>query len=193
MRRKRMLISVLFALAVVALATGGYCHAQGDKTPFPAYGSGAIEVRIYSDYFCPPCRKLEPHLEPILKDLLKRNIIRLTLVDFPMHEESTLYTRYFLYALKSRNDAEYGLHVRNILFNAAAGKDFLTKKKVEELFRNNKIPYAAFDPKPIFVQFNTMLAEDRINQTPTCVIIKAVKREAFVGGEDILNALKGLN
>jgi protein-disulfide isomerase len=187
MHRKRILISALFALAIAVLATGG-AHAQGDKTPFPAYGSGAIDVRLYSDYFCPPCQKLEPSLEPILKDLLKRNIIRLTLVDFPMHEESPLYTRYFLYALKSRNDAEYGLHVRNVLFNAAVGKDFLTAKKIEELFRNNKIPYVAFDPKPIFERFNTMLAEDRIKATPTCVIIKGVKRETFVGGPNILKA-----
>ena len=192
MHCKRILISALFALAVAVLATGGYAHAQGDKTPFPAYGSGAIDVRLYSDYFCPPCQKLEPSLEPILKDLLKRNIIRLTLVDFPMHEESPLYTRYFLYALKSRNDAEYGLHVRNVLFNAATGKDFLTAKKIEELFRNNKIPYVAFDPKSIFERFNTMLTEDRVNRTPTCVIIKGVKRETFVGGPNILKALNEL-
>jgi thiol:disulfide interchange protein DsbA len=189
---KRIVVLALLAVAVAALVTAEDSSAQGDKTPFPAYGSGAIDVRLYSDYFCPPCQKLEPSLEPILKDLLKRNIIRLTLVDFPMHEESPLYTRYFLYALKSRNDAEHGLHVRNVLFKAAAGKDFLTAKKIEELFRNNKIPYVAFDPKPIFVRFNTMLAEDRVNQTPTCVIIKSVKREQFVGGEDILKALKDL-
>ena len=190
---KRNLISALFALAVAILAAGGHAHGQGDKMPFPAYGSGAIDVRLYSDYFCPPCQKLEPYLESILKDLLKRNIIRLTLVDFPMHEESTLYTRYFLNALKSRNDVEYGLRVRNILFNAAtAGKDSRTAKRIEELFRKNKIPFLAFDPKPIFERFNTMLKEDRINQTPTCVIIKGVKRETFVGGDDILSALKEL-
>ncbi len=192
MHCKRILISVLFTLAAAAFATGGYASARGDKMPFPAYGSGAIDVRMYSDYFCPPCRQLEPYLEPILKDLLKRNIIRLTLVDLPMHEESALYTRYFLYALKSRNDADYGLHVRNVLFNAVAGKDFLTAKKIEELFRRNKISYVAFDPKPVFERLNTMLAEDRVNRTPTCVIIKAVKRETFVGGPDIIKALNEL-
>jgi protein-disulfide isomerase len=193
MQSRRILIAALFALAAAVLVTGGHSQAQGDKPPFPSYGSGAIEVRIYSDYFCPPCQMLEPNLEPILKDLLQRNVIRLTLVDVPLHEHSSLYTRYFLSALKTQNDAEYALHVRNVLFKtAASGKGFLTAKKLDELFRDEKIPYAAFDPKPVFDRFNTMFKEDRVNQTPVCVIIKGGGRETFAGGENILKALKEL-
>jgi hypothetical protein len=192
MRFKRIVILASFSLAIAAFVTGADSYAQGDKAPFPAYGSGAIQVRFYSDYFCPPCRQSEPYVEPILKDLLKRNIIRLTLVDVPMHDESPLYMKYFLYALKSRNDGDHALHVRNILFSAAAGKDILTEQKIEELFRNNKIPYTIFDPKPVFDRFQALLNEDRFSATPMCAIVKAGKKETFVGGADILKALKNL-
>jgi len=189
---KRTFVFGLFPMILIGLIATGCGWAEERNPPFPSYGSGSVEVRLYSDYFCPPCRTLEPLAEPILKDLLKRNIIRLTLVDVPMHEESPLYSRYFLYALKSRNNADHGLHVRNVLFNAAAGKDFLTAKKIEELFRNKKIPFTVFDPKPVFDRFNALLGEDQLRGTPMCVIVKAGKKETFVGGMDILNALKAL-
>ena len=192
MRTRRAFLSGLFALILSGLFVAGIGWAKERNLPFPSYGSGAVEVRLYSDYFCPPCQKTEPHLEPLLKDLLKRKIIRLILVDFPMHEESTLYTRYFLYALKSRNDADYGLHVRSVLFNAAAGNDILTAKKIEELFRKNKIPYAVFDPKPVFERFKALIKDDHVNRTPVCVIVKAGKKETLVGGMDIFTALKAL-
>jgi len=189
---KRSSAFSLFSMVLVGLIAAGCGWAEERNPPFPSFGSGSVEVRLYSDYFCPPCQKTEPHLEPILKDLLKRKIIRLILVDFPMHEESTLYTRYFLYALKSRNDADYGLHVRSVLFNAAAGNDILTAKKIEELFRKNKIPYAVFDPKPVFERFNALIKEDHVNRTPVCVIVKVGKKETLIGGMDIFTALKAL-
>ena len=189
---KRVFAFVLFTVILTGLIVvrGGW--AEEKSLPFPSYGSGPVEVRLYSDYFCSPCQKTEPHLESILKDLLKRKIIRLILVDFSMSGDSALYTRYFLYALKSRNDADYGLHVRSVLFNAAAGNDILTAKKIEELFRKNKIPYAVFDPKPVFERFNALIKEDHVNRTPVCVIVKAGKKETLVGGMDIFTALKAL-
>ncbi|MCX5839526.1 MAG: thioredoxin domain-containing protein [Deltaproteobacteria bacterium] len=177
---------------LILILSAGCGWAEERNPPFPSFGSGPVEVRLYSDYFCPPCQKTEPHLEPILKDLMKRKIIRLILVDFPMHEESALYTRYFLYSLNSRNDADYGLRVRRVLFNAATGNDILTAKKIEELFRKNKIPYTVFDPKPVFERFKALIKEDHINSTPRCVIIKAGKKETLVGGMDIYTALKAL-
>lgn len=55
--------SALFiTIITVLILTAG--SARGQDTPFPTYGSGAVQVRLYTDYFCPPCRKMEPEAEP---------------------------------------------------------------------------------------------------------------------------------
>ncbi|HAJ26697.1 MAG TPA: hypothetical protein DCG53_05545, partial [Syntrophus sp. (in: bacteria)] len=59
-------------------------------------------------------------------------------------------------------------------------------------FKSKGIPFAVFDPKPAFNRYNALITEDGINSTPTCVIIRGVKREVFVGVQDILKALKHL-
>lgn len=188
---KKISISVISFFATVAIAAGGNLSA-GQEMPFPVYGSGAVEVRMYSDYFCPPCQKMEPVVEPILKKLVKENNIRLTLVDVPFHPASSLYTRYFLYALKSRNNTDEGFHVRNVLFQAASGKGLTTGEKLEGLFKSRKIPYDVFDPQPALNRFNALIKEDNVHSTPTCVIIKNGKKEVFVGGPDIIKALTEL-
>lgn len=167
-------------------------NANGQELPFPEYGSGKIQVRLYTDYFCPPCRRMEPAVEPVLRDLIKRGVIRLTLVDTPYSRHSPLYARYFLYALNGKNDLGQALKVRNILFETAANENVTTKDRLEEILKGKGIPYQSFDVKPAFDRFNVLIKEDHINATPTCVIIKSGKKEAFTGGEAIINALKRL-
>ena len=166
--------------------------AHANNVSFPAYGSGAIQVRIYTDFFCHPCRGMETAVEPVLMDLVKRNIITLIMVDTPFYRYSTLYARYFLYAIQAKNSFEHALMVRNTLFEATDNKHMTTEERIEELFRNKKIPFAAFDPKSTFEWFNSLLQYDKINATPSCVIVRGDNMEMFVGGEDIINALKRL-
>ncbi len=191
-RGKKRAWRVLAVIAVFGFICVGASFAQGPVAPFPTYGTGAIQVRLYTDYFCPPCRAMEPPVEPVLRDLLKRKLITLTLVDVPFRRYSPLYTQYFLYALKGKNNLERALKVRNILFEAAANTQVTTKEQLEEIFKGKGIPYAVFDPKPAFSRYNVLITEDNIQSTPTCVIIRGVKKEAFAGGTDILKALKHL-
>jgi thiol-disulfide isomerase/thioredoxin len=178
---------ILIALIVVK---GGW--AEEKSLPFPSYGSGPVKVRLYTDYFCPPCREMEPYAEPILKDLLKKNAIRLTLIDVSLNKLTTLYTRNFLYALKENNDSEHAFQVRNILQNAATVKGVKTQEQIEALFKEKGIPFSSFDAKPAFDRYNDLIKEDRIDGTPTCVVIKNGQKKVFDGGPDIINALKAL-
>ena len=160
--------------------------------PFPAFGSGPVEVRLYTDYFCPPCRAMEPDVEPILKDLLKKNAIRMTLVDVPFSQLSAVFARNFLYAFKANNDLEQALKVRNVLQNAATDKEIKTQERIEALFKEKGVAFSVWDPKPAFDRYNALLTEDKINATPTIVIIRNGQRKSFVGGPDIISALKAL-
>jgi thiol:disulfide interchange protein DsbA len=135
---------------------------------------------------------MEPPVEPVLKELLNRKVITLTLVDVPLRSYSPLYAQYFLYALKGKNDLEHALKIRTALFEAAASSHVTTKEQIEEIFKGKKIPYAVFDAKSTLGRYNALIKEDDIHSTPTCVIIKGVRKETFVGGPDILKALKQL-
>ncbi|MFH1078881.1 MAG: thioredoxin domain-containing protein [Pseudomonadota bacterium] len=192
MKRKKTLIRTFWMTIILLILSVPSLYAQGREIPFPQYGTGPIQVRIYTDYFCPPCRAIEPAVEPILKNLLKAKVIRLTLVDTPFNPSSPLYARYFIYALSKKNDVEHALKVRNILLDAAAKKESSTKEQIEELFKLKEIVYVAFDVKPAFTRYNDLIKEDHIQSTPSCVIIKGGKKETFVGGANIIAALKRL-
>jgi thiol:disulfide interchange protein DsbA len=174
------------------LIVAGSGSAAEQNQAFPLYGSGPIEVRIYSDYFCPPCRWMEPDVEPLLNDLLKKNAIRLILVDAPFNPLTPLFARNFLYALNKNNEPEHAFRVRKVLQNAAASRDIASQEQMEALLREKKIAYSILDPKPAFDRYNALLKEDKITATPACVIIKNRQKKIFVGMDDILEALKAL-
>jgi len=189
---KRLFAFGLFTMILTGLIVAGIGSAAEQDPPFPSYGSGPVEVRLYTDYFCPPCRAMEPAVEPILKDLLKKNAIRLILVDVPFNQLTPLFARNFLYALKWNNELEHAFRVRNVLLEASTRKDVTTQERIEALFREKGIPSSVFDAKPAFDRYNALIKEDKIDATPTCVVIQNGQKKAFVGGPDIINALRAL-
>lgn len=184
---------VLLALSLSGLGIPGILSAAEQSPPFPAYGSGSVEVRLYTDYFCPPCRSLEPEVEPILMDLLKHGAIRLTLVDVPFSQHTPLYARNFLYALRKNNDPEHAFRVRNVLQSAAASNEIETQEQVEALFRERSIPYSIWDTKPAFDRYNALIKEDKVDTTPTCIVKVESQQKTYIGGSDVINAIKALS
>ena len=77
---------------------------------------------MYTDYFCPPCRDMEPDLEPILLELVKDGTIHLTLIDVPTSRNTMLYASYFLYALGEKKDIDSAILARRTLFEAAENR-----------------------------------------------------------------------
>ncbi|HPC00812.1 MAG TPA: thioredoxin domain-containing protein [Syntrophales bacterium] len=185
-------LSVILTLTVALWTlTGGAAPAWGDS--FPTYGTGPVQVRIYTDYFCPPCRAMEPELEPLLIRLVEGGVITVTLVDTPFSKHTALYARYFLYALDRHNAFGHALLVRNTLFEAAANRHVTTKERIEELFKGKGISFREFDTAGAFQRYNALIRDDNIDATPSCVIIRSAKKEKFVGGPDIIKALRELH
>jgi thiol-disulfide isomerase/thioredoxin len=190
-RQKAMILKFCITIMLLILSATGL-HAQEQEIPFPQYGTGPIHVFIYSNYSCPPCRDMEPAVDPILHDLLKRDAITLTLVDIPYSENCVLCARYFLYALKKKNDVDHAFFVKGVLFNEKVDKQTTTKARFEALFKSKGIPFEVFDSKPVFDRYNALIKKDKVKGTPTCVIVKDGKKEKFIGGPDIIAALKRL-
>jgi thiol:disulfide interchange protein DsbA len=192
MKLRKFFSCVLLAFFLVGLCIFKVVSAAEQNTPFPAYGSGPVEVRIYTDYFCPPCRAMEPNVEALLKDLLRKNAIRLILVDVPIYQFSSLFARNMLYTLMAKNELEQALRVRNVLHSATADKEMRTQEKIEALFKEKGIAFSIWDPKPAFDRYNALIKDDKINATPTCVIIQNGQKNSYIGGPDIINALRAL-
>ena len=178
---------LVLSLAASVFVFQGPLHAQG--VFLPSYGQGKINVRVYTDYFCVPCRAGEPKIEALLTDFVKANKIKLTFVDTPAHQETPLYAKYFLYILNNKKDFEHALFARAALFDAATIK-IITKEKLEEFLAQKGIRYKSFDAKQTFDAMNKYIKDDGVKSTPTVVIDNGSQKQQFIGVDKIVNALE---
>ena len=168
--------------------------ADTGKGSIPSYGQGPHEVLIFSDYFCPPCQALEPQLQPVLDALYKKGSVKITFVDTPMHNETPLFAKFYLYAAKAAPDYGAAMRARQVLF-ALAGKEYVfwMDEKIEEAFRKEKIAFTPFDFRTVQPALNGLIKQHRVDATPSCVILSpGAKAQKYTGAGDILKGLTSL-
>ena len=162
---------------------------------YPQFGSdkAQVEIIVYSDYFCPHCRKIDKQVNTILDKLKDRSRIRF--VDVPIHPGSLEYGEVFLYSwLVSGNNLKTAVMVRELLFDEAVKKT--DQAGVIALFKSKGISVKADKEKArsVFRGFyNESMRTDKVNSTPAVVIVKGGERKKYVGGKDILKALEELS
>jgi len=165
--------------------------AGGEENPLSSFGSGAIKVRLYTDYFCPPCRDMEPDLEPLILDLVKDGTIHLTFIDVPTSRNTVLYANYFIYSLSEQKDIDSAIRARRTLFEAAE-KNIVERGQLVELLTQKGIGLKPIDVNPVFNSWNRHLNEDQIRSTPSCVIVHGDLKETHKGSLEVLKALQNL-
>ncbi len=192
--KKLILPAILFIFVFSFLARPALASSTARKSTdmfLLSFGKGKIEVRLYSDYFCSACKTLEPNIEYLIADLVKRNAIVITFIDTPLHKQSALYARYFLYILNHKKEIGHALKARSALFEAAQ-QNIADKEKLEAFLHSKNIKFKPFDPQPAFKILQEYLRNDKIRATPTCVTIDGNKKESYQGGPDITKMLEGL-
>jgi len=184
--------NILWTVILSANLCAGWLETvNGEQNHLPSFGTGAIKVRLYTDYFCPPCRDMESSLEPILLDLIKDGIIHLTFVDVPTSKHTVLYANYFLYALGEKKDFDSAILARRALFEAAE-KKVLEKDQLVSLLTQKGIGLKPIDLKPVYNLWNRHLNEDQIRSTPSCVIVNGESKKIHKGALNIVKALEEL-
>jgi thiol-disulfide isomerase/thioredoxin len=119
-RKVLIVVAVILGLLFFVLFFEGTTRpVLADSTLIPSFGSGKVKLRIYTDYFCGPCDKLEPKLDEMVKSLVRNKMATVTFVDTPIHTPTPMYARYFLYILNAKNEFEYAMRTRALLFAAA--------------------------------------------------------------------------
>lgn len=194
-QRKFPLIAIMAILGLLFMLLtfkGSVTPAFAEENFITSFGSGRVNVRIYTDYFCVPCRAAEPEIEALLIKLLEKNAIRLTLVDTPVHKETPLYARYFLYILnENKRFFAQAMLARGVLFEAAV-QNILTAKDLEAFLAKRNIKFKPLDAAPLFKIMENYIKEDSIRSTPSCMIYGPKGKEVAVGKIDIVKGLKGI-
>ncbi|HET6488186.1 MAG TPA: DsbA family protein [Syntrophales bacterium] len=185
-----LLLPVVFCyLLITFISTAPAVDAE--KGSIPSYGKGPQEVYIFSDYFCPPCQALEPKLEPVLEELYAKGSVKITFVDTPMHRETPLFAKFYLYAAATAPDYRAAVRARQVLFALAVKENvFWMDERIEETFQKEKIAYTAFDVHTVQPELNRLISQYRIDATPSCVILSpGAKARKYTGAGDILKGL----
>jgi len=187
-----MLLACITAVVIFfAFSPGAAFAADVPQNVLPVFGEGKVKVRLYTDYFCPPCRKLEPEIEPLLIDLVKKKIAGIILIDVPLHDASSLYAKHFLYAVRGHNDIVYAMAVKKSLIEAAE-MNIEDPEQLRAFMSMRKFSTGSFDTKPIFDGYSDYLRRDDTASTPTCVIEKDARTTTYADRDGIVRALKQL-
>jgi thiol-disulfide isomerase/thioredoxin len=178
-------------LTCMLCVTGSVMPLFAADPLLPAFGGGAVEVRVYTDYFCGPCRAEEREVIASITELVEKNRIRVIFIDTPLYPDTVLYAGYFLAALNVKREFGQAVAARSALFEAA-GLQISGKGELEGFLAKKGLEFRPFDTTPVFAQFSKYIKEDRINSTPTIVIINPQGKQILGGKEQILKALGDL-
>jgi hypothetical protein len=194
-RTKFSLIALCLLLGLVFFLfffTGSLTPVYAEDSLMTSFGSGPVEVRMYTDYFCAPCRAAEPEIESLLSKLMAKNAIRLTFIDTPMHKDTPLYAKYFLFILNGNKRSYSKAHTaRSALFEAAS-QNIQTNTALEAFLLKKNLTFKPFDVVPIFKTFEKYIREDNIHATPSSVITGMGINKHPINGPNIIKELKAI-
>jgi thiol-disulfide isomerase/thioredoxin len=162
-----------------------------DNTTIPSYGNGSWELIIFTDYFCPPCQVVEKDLEPELERLLSRGDVKITFVDYPGHgKDSTLYAKYFLYAVAANKGYQNITKTRNILFSLAKQKKINQETALADFLKSQGIALTIIDPILPYKEWMALIKRYEIEHTPTCLLrFSSTYTRKYIGSESIRKEL----
>jgi hypothetical protein len=190
-----LLFSLLGYLTILFTFSGSVTPAYGqtiDKV-VPSLGKGPYEIIMFADYFCPPCRIIDTKAEPLLKELLATNKVKITFVDVPFHSITPIYAKYYLYAINANPDANSVLHIRKELFDAAQERHILTEDALVVYLNEQKISWKILDEKSMFTMLSDIMRKNKIVRTPSCVIkYSSTDEKKYIGGDKIWEGLTKL-
>lgn len=121
----------------------------------------------------------------------RRTGIRVIFIDTPLFPETVLYAGYFLAAINAKREFGQAVAARAALFEAA-GLQISGKGELERFLAKKGLELRPFDTAPVFAQFSKYIKEDRINSTPTIVILGPQGKQILSSKEQILKALGDL-
>lgn len=163
----------------------------GDKT-------SPIEIYLFTDWACSACRSLEPELEKMFPDLIKKT--RFTFVDHTIHTETLNYSPYNV-SFMIKNKPQY-LKLRKALTKLSEQTEAPTDEQVEKLAEEEQTKYQQLHFSDIALSqkyFKQLSKQFNVSKTPTLIIVnrETKKGKKLIGGEitesNIFKAIEALS
>jgi thiol-disulfide isomerase/thioredoxin len=190
-----LLVSVLGYLTILLTFNGSVTPAYGQDAPhgIPSLGKGPYEIILFTDYFCPPCRRIDTKAEPLFEKLLATGQVKITFVDVPFSRTSPMYAKYYLYVVNAGANAKEILRIRASLFSAAQVKNIQKEDVLLGYLSEQKIAWKPYDEKSVFSQFSLIIKANSVDKTPTCVIrYSPADVKKYIGDDEIWDGLTKL-
>ncbi len=190
-----LLFSIAGYLTILLTFSGSVTPAFGqiNENAVPSIGKGPYEIIMFTDYFCPPCRRIDTKAEPLLKELLATGKVKITFVDVPFAQATPVYAKYYLYAANADASADNIFNVRNLFFEAAQGRHIQEEIGLLAFIKEKNIKLKPLDEKSVFPILTAIAKNNKVRATPTCVIRYSAKdTKTFVGDSEIWGELKKL-
>lgn len=138
--------------------------------------SSPLEMYVFTDWFCPACRKAEPCIEQQAPSIAK--IAKLFFIDVPLHESSMHYVQYNLsFLLKEK--VKY-LKLRHALTHLSERKAAPTEKEVEDIAAEQGTHYYPLDYAQVnqgIQYFKEMAKRYGVETTPTVVLVNPLTQQ----------------
>ena len=188
----KVLIVFLVVLSGFGLAYQGAQKSEaGESIPDISLGNkrSSVEVYIFTDWFCPACRKAEGEIEKTVPVVGER--AKIIFVDLPIHEQSLNYTPFGLSFLVHEK-GKY-LEVRRALMTLTLKTKEPTQEQVQEVVAPLHVTYKplAFLTVSKMMKFYSDIAKTfHVKSTPTVVVYEAKSKKSvrLVGVKEITEA-----
>lgn len=184
-------VGLLMVIVGVTKTQSVYADAVGEKTLFFGKSTAPVDVYVFTDWFCPACRKAEPFIELKGPEIAKK--ARLFFIDVPIHDDSMNYVPYNLSFLL--NEKVNYLTLRNKLAHLAGDdkEKRPTDAQVEKIAESvgttyKQLNYAEVAQGVKF--FQEVAAKYGVDSTPIVIIVnpKSKKMKRLTGVKEIKKA-----
>lgn len=170
----RALTALMVGFVVVFLGVSRpqsvYAEAVGADTLFFGSKKNPVEVYVFTDWFCPACRKVEPYIERQAPAIAKK--AKLYFIDVPINEDSLNYTPYNLsFMLKEKT--KY-LKLRQKLEKLAIKDPTPEEAEVEQIAESVGTKYHRLDYAEVnqgIKYFHSIANKYGVEATPMIVIV----------------------
>lgn len=129
-------------------------------------------------------------MEECLLEIARKGKGRIIFIDTPIHRETVLYAKYFIYALcAERDDLGSAVRIRRLLFEAAE-KEVKTEAELADFLKTRNVPVVSRDARPFFKTYSRYIQEDQVKSTPTLVIVTPAGKTVYSSDDEIITAMK---
>ncbi len=187
---------IAYGVAFAGVAKPETSFAEGVNSEVPYFGNpdSQVEVYIFTDWFCPPCRRTEPKISPYYNRMKAK--ARVYFIDFPVNPETRNYIPYNL-SFMLKNKDQY-LNVRKALHDLSETNKTPSPEDVNQAVEEYGITYTPLNFSDIAegIKFQEGVAETfKIRYAPTVVVAnrKNLTAKKLTGtsitGDNILKAI----